>query len=94
MKTLTESQREEIQNLKYNVTPENQSHPHDAGQAIWRDDYAVLRRWDWDDDCGRISNTRHEFSIYKWEPENEFEDPYFSDLTLGELVAEFVIPTK
>lgn len=92
MKTLTETEKKEIAELTYHITPKNQGHPHDAGQSIWREEYAVLRRWDWDDDYGRLSNTRHEYSVYKWDGDDE--DPYFQELTLGELVAEFTIPTK
>lgn len=95
---LTPQEQEEIASLPYYILPENQGHPHDAGQAIWSPDpsnpgqYAVLRRWDWDDNRGQLSNTRHEYEVYEWEGEDE--DPIFQSLTLGKLVAEFIIPTK
>jgi hypothetical protein len=41
---------------------------------------------------GRLSNTRHEYEVYAWEGEDE--DPAFQPLTLGKLVAKFIIPTK
>ena len=98
MKTLTPQQQDEIENLKYYTPPEDQGHPHDAGQAIWSLDpsnpgqFAVLRRWDWDDNGGRLSNTRHEYEVYEWQGEDE--DPIFENLTLGNLVAKFIVPTK
>ena len=91
MKTLTPQEQDEIQNLTYMTPPEDQGQPHDAGQAIWGE-LAVLRRWDWDDNGGRLSNTRHEYEVYAWEGEDE--DPAFQPLTLGKLVAKFIIPTK
>jgi hypothetical protein len=91
MKMLTPQQQAEIQNLKFITLPENQGSPHDAGQAIWGE-FAVFRRWDWDDNGGRLSNTRHEYEVYAWEGEDE--DPAFQRLTLGKLVAKFIIPTK
>lgn len=93
MKTkLTPNEQTQIENLKFQILPENQGHPHDAGQAIWKDNFAVFRRWDWDDNGGRLSNTRHEYEVYEWEGEDE--DPAFQRLTLGKLVAKFIIPTK
>ena len=91
MKTLSLQEQDEIESLTYLTPPEDQGHPHCAGQAIW-DDLAVIRRWDWDDNGGRLSNTRHEYEVYKWEGEDE--DPAFQTLTLGKLVAKFIIPTK
>jgi hypothetical protein len=89
---LSEQEKDEITNLTYITIPENQGNPHDAGQAIWRDECAVLRRWDWDDDCGRLSNTRHEYEVHKWNGEDE--DPYFENLTLGKRIAKFIVRTK
>lgn len=91
MKTLSPQQQAEIENLKFIILPENQGSPHDAGQAIWGE-FAVFRRWDWDDNGGKLSNTRHEYEVYEWEGEDE--DPAFQPLTLGKLVAKFIIPTK
>ena len=91
MKTLTPQEQDEIENLTYLTPPEDQGHPHSAGQAIWRD-LAVIRRWDWDDNGGKLSNTRHEFEVYEWEGGDE--DPAFQPLILGKLVANFIIPAK
>ena len=38
------------------------------------------------------SDTRHEYEVYEWEGEDE--DPAFAKLTLGKLVAKFIVPTK
>lgn len=102
MKTLTPREEDEIAALTFYTLPENQGHPHDAGQAIWTppsddrrlggDELVVLRRWDWDDNGGKLSNTRHEFEVYEWEGGDE--DPAFQPLTLGKLVANFIIPAK
>ena len=98
MKTLSPQEQDEIENLKYYTPPEDQGQPHCPAQAIWSRDpsnpgqFAVLRRWDWDDNGGRLSNTRHEYEVYAWEGEDE--DPAFEFLTLGNLVAKFIIPTK
>jgi hypothetical protein len=91
MKTLTPQDQSEIENLTYLTPPEDQGQAHCAGQAIW-DGFAVIRTWDWDDNCGTLSNTRHEFEVYEWEGEDE--DPAFQNLTLGTLVAKFIVPTK
>jgi hypothetical protein len=118
MKTLTQQQQDEIENLDYYTLPEDEGQPHCAAQAIWSTDpsnpgqFAVLRRWDWDDDNGgrriptlgregwprhsvvwmSVSNTRHEYEVYEWQGEDE--DPIFESLTLGPLIAKFIVPTK
>lgn len=102
MKTLTPQQQEEIEKLKYYTPPKDQGQPHCAGQAIWTapcddrrfagEELAVIRRWDWDDNRGQLSNTRHEYEVYEWNGKDE--DPAFQSLTLGKLVAEFIVPTK
>ena len=91
MKKLTPQDQSEIENLTYLTPPEDQGSPHCAGQAIWGD-LAVIRRWDWDDNRGELTNTRHEYEIYEWDGEDE--DPAFQNLTLGTLVANFIVPTK
>jgi hypothetical protein len=91
MKTLTPQEQAEIANLTYLTPPEDQGQPHSAGQAIWGD-LAVIRRWDWDDHCGQLTNTRHEYEVYEWEGEDE--DPNYQTLTLGNLISKFIIPTK
>ena len=93
MKTLSPQEQDEIKNLTYITPPEDNGQPHCAGQAIWGESQlAVIRRWDWDDNRGQLSNTRHEYEIYEWEGEDE--DPAFANLTLGKLVAKFIVPTK
>jgi len=98
MKTLTPQQQEEIEKLTYYTPPEDQGQPHCAGQAIWSPDpsnpgqFAILRRWDWDDNRGQLSNTRHAYEVYEWDGEDE--DPIFQNLTLGKPVAEFIVPTN
>ena len=91
MKTLTPQEQDEIVSLTYLTPPEDQGQPHYAGQAIWGD-FAVIRRWDWDDNRGQLTNTRHEYEVYEWEGEDE--DPNFQNLTLGSLISKFIIPTK
>jgi hypothetical protein len=51
-----------------------------------------LRRWDWDNDGTRLSNTRYEYEVYEWQGEDE--DPIFDSLTLGPVIAKFTVPTK
>lgn len=93
MKTLSPEEQDEIENLTYITPPEDNGQPHCAGQAIWGESQlAVIRRWDWDDNRGQLSNTRHEYEIYEWEGEDE--DPAFANLTLGKLVAKFIVPAK
>jgi len=91
MKTLTPQEQDEIADLTYLTPPEDQGQPHCAGQAIWGD-LAVIRRWDWDDNRGQLTNTRHEYEVYEWAGEDE--DPNFQTLTLGPLISKFIIPTK
>jgi hypothetical protein len=90
MKTLTPQEQSEIENLTYLTPPENQGNPHCGGQAIWGE-LAIIRRWDWDDNCGKLSNTRHKYEVYEWEGEDE--DPAFNRLTLGNIIAKFIVPT-
>ena len=98
MKILTQREQDEIENLDYYTLPEDEGQPHCAAQAIWGPDpsnpgqFAVLRRWDWDNDGVRLSNTRYEYEVYEWQGEDE--DPIFESLTLGPLIAKFIVPTK
>lgn len=91
MKILTPQEQSEIVSLTYLTPPEDQGQPHCAGQAIWGD-FAVIRRWEWDDNRGQLTNTRHEYEIYEWKGEDE--DPNFQALTLGPLISKFIVPTK
>jgi hypothetical protein len=88
---LTETQKDEIQSLSYGVPYKDQGQPHCRAQAFWGD-YAVIRTWDWDDDCGRISNTRLEYRVYEWDGKEE--DPNFQSLSLGKLLYKFTVPSK